>query len=220
MFAESYDFSISRLLGRSRPQESLGIHLHTEKTPAATMVAHWLITNLTIIPALLKIQPVPYSATPAYTFLVTFYAYILDVFWFMIIGLGLLYLRLWPGTGWRKISTFNPRLSTIGALIFTSMNLFPVVCIWIPDPAARYLANTSKQVSWYAGPTVGMVVLAISLIYWLGFRGMISQKESRDGLELAIERKPIILEEENAFVQLYEIVGLRWRVKEGRMPVS
>jgi hypothetical protein len=220
IFAESYDFSLSRLLGRSHPQESFGIHLHTEKTPVATMVAHWLITNITIIPTLLKLQPVPYSATPAYTFLVTFYTYVLDVFWFMIIGFGLLYLRLWPGTGWGKISTFNPWLSIIGALIFTSMNLFPVVCIWIPDPAAPYLANTRNLVRWYAGPTIGMVVLALSVIYWLGFRGMIRQRESREGIELAIERKPIILEEENAFVQLYEIVGLRWRVKGGHMPVS
>jgi hypothetical protein len=60
-----------------------------------------------------------------------------------------------------------------------------------------------------------MVVLAFSVIYWLGFRGMISQKESREGIELFIEMKPIILEEENSFVQLYEIVGLRWKVKGG-----
>jgi hypothetical protein len=218
MFAESYDFSLSRLLGRSRTRESFGIHLHTEKTPVVTMLAHWLITNLLIISAILKIQPVPYSAAPAYTFLVTFYAYVLDVFWFMVIGLGLLYLRLWPGTGWGETSTFSPWLSIAAASLFTSMNLFPTVCIWIPDPSVPFLANTKSQVSWYAGPTVGMVVLALSVIYWLGFRGMVQQKESREGIELAIERKPILLEEENTFVQLYEIVGLRWRVKGGQMP--
>jgi hypothetical protein len=217
LFAESYDLSLRRLLGFSRPEESFGIHLHTEKTPAATMLVHWFITNIIIMPALFKIKPEPYSPGPAYTFLITFYAYVVDVFWFSIVGFGLLYLRLWPGTRWSEISSFNPWLSTIAALIFTLMNLFPVVGIWIPDPAVKYLANTGNLVSWYAGPTVGIAVLALSVIYWFGFWGMIRQRESREGKELAVERRPIILEDEGAYIQLYEIVGLRWRVKGGNV---
>jgi hypothetical protein len=181
------------------------------------MFLHWLITNIIMTPAIFTIKPEPYSPGPAYTFLVTFYAYVVGVFWFTIIGFSLLYLRLWPGTGWGKISSFNPWLSTIAALVFFLANLFPVIGIWIPDPAVKYLAGTSSLVSWYVGPTVGIAVLVFSVIYWFGFWGIIRQRESQEGKELVVERKPIILEDERAYIQLYEIVGLRWRATGGHV---
>ena len=146
LLTESYDLSLRRLLGFSRLKEKFGIYLYTEKTPAAIMVVHWLLTNIIIIPAIFTIKLKPYSPGPAYTSLTTFYAYVLNLFWFAIVGFSLLYFRLLPGTRWRKISSFNPWLSSIAALVFSLMNLFPVVGISILDPAAKYLARTRNLV--------------------------------------------------------------------------
>jgi hypothetical protein len=212
-FAENYDLSLRTLFRFRRPEKSPEIHLHDEKTPAATMVLHWVTMNMFLIPTVFIIQPVPYSPAPAYTFLVTFYTYVLDVFWFGITGLGVLYLRLWPNTKWRKMSSFNPWLSTIAALIFTLLNLFPVISVWIPDPAVKYLARTNKLVIWYAGPTVGLVVLGLSVLYWFGFWSYIRRRESRERKKFEVERIPIIREEEGSYIQLFEIVGCRWSVR-------
>jgi len=217
-FAENYDLSLRRLFWFRRPEESAEIHLHSEKTPAATMVLHWVTMNMLIVPTVFIIQPVPYSAGPAYTFLVTFYTYVLDVFWFGIAGLGVLYLRLRPNIKWRKISSFNPWLSTIAALIFTLLNVFPVIGVWIPDPAVKYLAETDNVVIWYAGPTVGLVVLGISILYWFGFWSYVRQRENSERQEFKVERTPIIREEEGSYIQLFEIVGFRWSIRRSPLP--
>ena len=217
-FSNSYNLSFRKLFGTARSPvrntedpHNQGVYWHSEKTPAATMLFHWIITNLFIIPAIFILQPVPYSSNPAYIFLVTFYDYVLDVFWFASVGLSLVYLRLWPGTHrWRKVSKFPHWLSTTVALIFSALNIFPVVGVWIYDPSLPYETQTTDLVKWYVGPTIGLTVLGISLLYWAGFRSWLLVWGKRTGKYLSVERTPIIRNEpDGSYLQVYEIVKLK-----------
>jgi hypothetical protein len=167
--------------------------------------------------AVFGVAPSPYSANPAYTFLVSVYTYTIDVFWFTAVGIGLLYLRLGPGTGWAHISQFNPTVSTTAAFIFVTGNLFPLICIWIPDSTAKYLSRTSNQVSWFAAPTLGISIVAVGVAYWGGFWMYIKRKESREGKSLEVERMPFIEEtSDGGRVQVFEAISLQWKVRRRR----
>lgn len=178
------------------------------------MVFHWIITNLFIIPAIFILQPTPYSSGPAYTFLITFYDYVLDVFWFAMTGLSLVYLRLLSKSHqWRSVSKFPHWLSTSAALIFSLLNMFPVIGIWMYDPRIPYMTQTSSLVKWYVGATIGLVVLGLAVVYWAGFRLYLHARSRREGKSLVVERTPIIREEADrkSYIQLYEIVKLQWK---------
>jgi hypothetical protein len=217
-FAKSYDLSLKRLFGMRPPEENLGVHFHTEKTPAATMALHWIIMTLIVVPVVYIVKPTPYTPNAAYTFLVTFYDYCLDVFWFAVMGFGLLYLRLWPGTNWRKTSTFNPWVSIICAMIFVILNTFPVIGLWIHDRNVEYLAQSNNTVAWYTGQTLAASVLVFSIVYWFFFWGYVRLKETREGKNLIVEREPIFRMDDNGeYVQIYEIVGLEWKMDPQRI---
>jgi hypothetical protein len=217
-FAKSYDLSLKRLFHMRPPEENLGVHFHTEKTPAATMALHWIIMTLIIVPVIYIIKPTPYTPNPAYTFLVTFYDYCLDVFWFSVMGYGLLYLRLWPGTDWRQTSTFNHSTSVICAFIFALLNTFPVIGLWIHDPSVKYLAQSNNMVSWLAGQSFAASVLAFSIVYWFFVWGYVRLKEASEGKNLVVEREPIFrLEDNGEYVQIYEIVGSDWKMDPQRI---
>ena len=182
------------------------------------MALHYIIMTLIVVPVVYIVNPTPYTPNPAYTFLVTFYDYCLDVFWFAVMGYGLLYLRLWPGTKWRQTSTFNPWVSTICALIFPLLNTFPVVGLWIHDPSVKYLAQSNNFVAWYVGQTFAVSVLAFAIVYWFFFWGYVRLKETSEGKNLVVEREPIFRKEDaEEYVQIYEIVGLEWRMQPQRI---
>jgi hypothetical protein len=69
------------------------------------------------------------------------------------------------------------------------------------------------MVSWYVPQTVGVAVLAMSLIYWFGFRYVVPQVGSRGGKEFTVEREPIFHVEHGYPVQVYEIIRFCWKVK-------
>ncbi len=153
-----------------------------------------------------------FDHVPAYVFLLTAYAYCLDVFWFSCIGFGMLYLRLWPGSNWKKKSPIPHYAGVAAAVIFTAANVFPLVVIWAPDPAEAFLAHTKGLVPWFASQTTAIAVIAASAIYWLGFRFYLYQKKARQGLKLDVIRSPIFWRDARTkeIVQIYEIVRLRW----------
>jgi len=177
------------------------------------MLIHWVFTTILVLAIGLSLQPIPYSYAPAYTFIVAVYAYVIDVVFFSLVGLGLLYLRLAPGSNWRRKSKANHWVSILSALVFVAALLFPLFGMWIPDPEKKFLERTASLVPWYIPQTVGVVVLGASLIYWCGFRYLVPHVGNRGGKELIVEREPIFHVEHGYPVQVYETVRLCWKVK-------
>jgi hypothetical protein len=146
-----------------------------EKTPAATLALHWTLTTILVLAGVLAIQPQPYSPTPAFNFLACVFIYDIDVLCFTALSFGLLCLRFSHTVRWAEKSEFkHPVVSVIAALILFVGCLFPLIFIWVPDPAFKTLTGTSNLVSWYAGQTTGLCIIAFSFLYWVGLRTYIS----------------------------------------------
>jgi hypothetical protein len=190
--------------------------MYSEKTPAATLVLHWTITTIMVIVPVLIIQPQPYSATPAFSFLADVFAYIINVSLFTALAFGILCLRFSPKVRWAEKSEFkHPSVSIIAALILFVGCLFPVIFIWVPDPAFPKLSRSSNLVPWFAGQTAGVSIIAFSLLYWIGFRTYISVRSAREGKTLHVKREPKFKHDAEGLTQILEIVTLQWRREVG-----
>jgi hypothetical protein len=214
-FAQGYNFSLRWLFGQKQGAETTDVHFHSQETPAATLALHWVMTTLLVLIAVLSIRPEPYTPSPAYYFLVSFYSYIVDILCFTAIGLGMLCLRLMPSVRWAEKSAFRNnlwlgRLSTVAAFVLFITSLFPLIFMWVPDPSVTTQSGSLGLVSWYTAQTLGISVVAFSFIYWVVFRVYIILRSSREGKELQIHRDPIIKDDGDGPTQVYEIVALRW----------
>lgn len=211
IFAKNYDFTLRRLFGQVSTSTGLNVHLHSEKTPVATLALHWILTNILVFAAVFSIKPYPFDPTPAYTFLVSSYAYIVDIACFAAVGFGLLYLRLFPSLKWAGKSQFQHRwISTGCAAVFLLLNLYPLVFMWVPDPAAPFLSRTDSIVPWYASQTLGVCAVASALVYWLGFYLYLHVYSRAEGKEMRVERRPIFRDEGDGLTPIYEIVTQKW----------
>jgi hypothetical protein len=212
-FAQNYDFSLSRLFGCRPANPGLGINLHSEKTPAATLALHWFLTNTLVLATVFSLQPQAqtYDPTPAYTFLVSSYTYVVDIACFAAMGLGLLCLRLTPSLNWASKSQFRHQwVSTLCAAVLFLLSVVPLVLLWVPDPGAPFLSRTDNLVPWYAPQTLGVCAIAGAFLYWLGFRAYVLIRSRASGLVLKIERHPIFKDDKGRLTQIYEIITLRW----------
>lgn len=209
-FAESYEFSLSNCFGRSKKKVKSFDH---EKTPAATLALHWVLTNIFVIAPVLAIQPHPYSTAAAYAYIQTAFIYNTDVVYFVAVAGGLLCLRFTPSVRWAEKSQLKrPWLSIGAASIFFVCALFPVICIWIPDPAFPKATRTSNLVPWWAGQTLAVCLLAFSFSYWVVFRLYIRVRSAREGKTLHVRREPIFKHDVGGgLIQIFEIVTLQWR---------
>ena len=210
-FASSYSFSMrpGRGVGfRRLPSTSReGHELHSSRAPAAALGLHWVVTVVLILAVVFGTSTASTGGTgegggfdhvPAYYLLLTAYAYGLDVFWFSVIGVGMLYLRLWPGSRWRYKSPVPHVVGVTAAVLFTVTNVFPLICIWVADPAERYLSKSKGVVPWFASATTAFCVLAGSGLYWVGFRFYLYQRRTRGGVELEVIRNPIFWRDPNS----------------------
>lgn len=166
---------------------------------------------MVIIPVL-ALQPVPYSTAPAFTFLAGAYAYLINIVTFTAISLGLLCLRFSAKTRWAEKSAFGASwISPAAAAILFIGCLFPLVCIWVPDPAVRSLARTAGLVPWYGATGLGLGLLGFALLYWVVFRLYVSVRSAREGKTLHVMREPKFKMEANGdLTQVLEIVTLQW----------
>ncbi|KAK4175297.1 putative high-affinity methionine permease [Triangularia setosa] len=228
--ASSYEFTFRHGFRRI-PDHQAGGFLHTEKSPAAALGLHWTVTSILILAAMLSTDSVIFSHLPGYSLLLMAYAYGLDVIWFSCIGVGMLYLRLWPGSKWRYKSPIPHVVGVIAAVIFTATNIVPLVTIWVYDPAQRYIAHSSDRVGWFAPQMTAMVVLVAAGLYWVGFRIWLWQKRVREGVVWEVVRTPIFWAgaqgqgrvqqqggtqaQQPQLVQIYEIIRFKWRVWTG-----
>ncbi len=166
---------------------------------------------MVIIPVL-ALQPVPYSTAPAFTFLAGSYAYLINIVTFTAISLGLLCLRFSTKTRWAEKSAFGASwISPIAAAIVFIACLFPLICIWVPDPAVRSLARTAGLVPWYGATGLGLGLLGFALLYWVVFRLYVFMRSAREGTTLHVMREPKFKTEANGdLTQVLEIVTLQW----------
>lgn len=212
-FASSYSFSFSNGFRRLPPSRS-GYQLYSSRAPAAALALHWVVTSIVILATVFGTVHLSSSRfhLPAYYLGIAAFAYGLDIIWFSVMGIGVLCLRLWPGSKWRQKSPIPHTLGVVAAATFGATNAFPLVAIWIPDPSAKFLSNTSDSVTWYAPQTYGMAVLVFGVVYWLCFRFYLYQRKMKAGESLEIVRIPIFWRSPpvGELLQLYEIVKVRW----------
>jgi hypothetical protein len=211
-FAESYGLSLGRLFGRKAKSKNKRYH---EKTPAATLALHWVITNILVMAPVLAIQPKPYNSTAAYSYITTAFVYDINVVYFVILSFGLLCLRYTPGVHWAEKSPLKGLISVTASLVFLIGCLFPLICIWIPDPAFPQATRTNYLVPWWAGQTLAVCLLLFSFLYWVAFRLYIRIRSDRGGETLYVKREPIFKHENGGLTQVYEIVTLQWRKNIG-----
>lgn len=196
------------------PPSHSGYQLYSSRAPAAALALHWVVTSIVILATVFGTDNTSSSRfqLPAYYLGSAAFAYGLDLIWFSVMGIGVLCFRLWPGSNWRRKSPLPHYVGVAAAAIFGATNAFPLIAIWIPDPAAKFLANTNDSVNWYAPQTYGIAVLVFGLVYWLCFRFYVYQRKMKGGELLEIIRIPIFLDRgpANELVQLYEIVKVKW----------
>jgi len=213
-FASSYSFSFRNGFRRLPPSRS-SYQLYSSRAPAAALALHWVVTSIVILATVFGTSHLQSSSSkfhlPAYYLGIAAFAYGLDIIWFSVMGIGVLCMRLWPGSKWRYKSPIPHALGVVAAATFGATNAFPLIAIWIPDPAAEFLSNTSNSVTWYAPQTYGIAVLVFGVVYWLGFRFYLYLRKMKAGEVLEIVRIPIFWTSRvGEMVQLYEIVKVRW----------
>ncbi|KAK3389245.1 amino acid permease-domain-containing protein [Podospora didyma] len=229
-FASSYSFSFRHGFRRLPPSRS-GYQLYSSRAPAAALALHWIVTFIMIMTTVYGTIRLSTAAAhlPAYFLGIAAFAYGLDILWFSVIGVGMLCLRLWPGSRWHEKSPVPHSIGVAAAVIFSVTNLFPLVAIWIPDPEQAFLSKTNQMVPWFSSQAYGIAVLASGALYWLCFRFYIYLKRAKNGEVLNIIRTPIFWRSPSAgdaredgrentgdLLQLYEIVEVGWkRHKEG-----
>lgn len=207
-FASSYTFSFKpgKNFGFRRlpPGSRAGYQLHSSRAPAAALGLHWIVTCVLIIAVVFGTAHASlptedgFDPVPAYYLFVTAYAYGLDVIWFSVIGIAMLYLRLWPGSRWRYKSPIPHWIGTAAAFLFTITNVFPLVCIWVADPAEKYLAKSEGVVPWFASQTTALCVVVVSALYWVGFRFYLYQRRVKGGVALEVVRSPVFWRDPNS----------------------
>ena len=185
--------------------------MYSENTPVATLALHWTFTNLMAIIPTLAIQPTPYVSTPAYTTLVGIVVYVTNLIKFTLIAFGFLCLRFTPSVRWAEKSQFNyPALSIISALFLLVACLFPLIFLWVPDPAYKVLSNTGGHVSWFVSQTFGIGIMTVAFLYWVLFRSYLLVRSAREGKTLVVKREPKFKMDSGGLTQIVEIVSLQW----------
>jgi hypothetical protein len=216
--ASSYDFSFRHGF-RRLPAHKAGHHLHTQKAPAAALALHWTVTTILILACVLGTAAETatqgtFSHLPGYSLLVMAYAYGLDIIWFTIIGVAMLRLRLWPGSKWRYKSPVPHPLGVAAAVVFTATNAFPLIAIWVPDPAQPFMSRSGERVPWFASQTMALAIVAAAAAYWAGFRFYLWHRRTRYSEVLKVTRSPVFWGGQGGqkgLVLLYEIIRLQWK---------
>ena len=113
-------------------------------------------------------------------------------------------------------------LSTAAALVVFLACLFPLVCIWVPDPAVPTLARTAGLVPWYGATALALALLAFAAAYWVLFRVYIAVRAARGGQTLRVTRRPKFKAEVGGggLTQILEIVTVEWVREMGELTLD
>lgn len=190
-----------------------------EPTPNGALLLHW-VTSVLLIFATWSHD----SATDSYSIIVSLYSYTVDAFFFFVVAVGLLCLRLYTPssqTPWRQKSPFPHVPSIISAAILALATAFPLVVAWIPPSISSSDSAVDKEVvealvpsyPWYSTPVIGWSLLGFAVVYWLCFRYVLPQIGNRKGKEFVVERQPFLRMEHGYYIQWHELVDFHWHLK-------
>lgn len=178
-----------------------------EETPIGGLGLHWIISVLLILATGAQKNP-----TASYSILVNLYSYSIDVFFGLLLGIGLVYLRLSSSRNWSKKSKAIPWVSTTAGVIFAVANAFPFIASWVP-PKNEPSLNVGAP--WYATPTVGWCLIGAGIFYWAAFYYLVPRIGDHRGKELRVHRILFFHEEHGYPVQWHERLNFSWVVKHG-----
>lgn len=235
-FADNRDFSVGRLLRWVRDDKHkftsilrngfLSPEQHSEKTPIGAFLLH--IGSCII----LLFATAGMTGDNAYNLLTRLYAYLINAFNGVLLSSGMLILRfLGPpvttqGTRskWSDMTgtAFRPLLSVTCAMIYLLGNLWPIVASWVPQSSGSSVGqNTSRKSDWWLMPSISLIVLAVSLLWFVGFLAYAKRREKTKNEVFTIDRVPEFESsdapgntpgtDEDGLVLVHETVYLDWR---------
>jgi len=192
-FAQNYDLSIGRLLGRAQKnstfEKCFGWLLSSkwfaptnfqEKTPAGAMTLQICVCFI------LLFSTWGLGANNAFSFLGGVGTYMINAWFGVMLSAGLLYLRFNKRENWNdKSNDINPTISILAASIYLIFNAFPVVTLWVKPPN-----SSSDSLSWFLIPTVSMIMLVCGSLWWLGFIVLTRRKDKRERTVLKVIKIP------------------------------
>lgn len=177
-----------------------------EEIPAGALALHWTVSVILILATAAQER-----VQASYDILVSLYSYVIGAFFGVLLGSGLIYLRLTKRRKWSQKSLMNPYVSFSAALLFTIANLFPIISSWIP-PSRGTAPSTGSSVPWFTTPTVGWSLIAFGILYWIGFYFVVPRVGSHGGKRLQVHHQLFFHEEHGYPVQWHERVGFQWIV--------
>jgi len=176
------------------------------ESPAGALVLHWCCSVFLIFVTWYL------SPSDAYRVLANIYSYLFAAFFPTLIGLGMLWLRLRPGSDWSsKVRQHEPRfrawLSITSALFVVVAGLFIVVVEWIP-PSGQEFKNLFRAIPWWVVPTTSCSVLGLGLLWWMGMYWLLPL--TNPGLKRLVYKEPQFSQEHDYWVLDYEKVTIMW----------
>ncbi|KAF5665146.1 high-affinity methionine permease [Fusarium heterosporum] len=232
LFAQDGDISLGRLLSWFQKKGMFSSLLstrwlspedHRERTPVGAFLLH--LTSCFIL--LFATWGMKYG--DAYTLLTSLSAYVINAFFGIFLGLGILILRFKgpPRTDkdeiqspaaapqtWRQMTgkRINPVLSVICAVIYIVGGLWPIVTIWI-KPAIR------QALQWWLVPTITWSIIGGSVLWYIGFISFAWRRKQKRNEIFVVEKKPEfesadgsdgLGEKPSGYVLVHETVYLSW----------
>ncbi|KAF4454031.1 hypothetical protein F53441_3415 [Fusarium austroafricanum] len=243
-FAQDGDMSLGRVLAWLKKKGMFSSLLstrwlspedHKERTPIGAFVLH-LASCFILIFATWGV-----NYDDAYTLLTSLTAYVINAFFGIFLGLGILILRFKgppktdkdevqspataPPQTWRQMTGkhINPTLSVICATIYIIGGLWPIATIWIKP-------TTQQALRWWLVPTISWCVIGGSALWYLGFISLAWRRKQKRNEIFVVEKKPEFESAEGSedaggkaggYVLVHETVYLSWiasEVHESREP--
>lgn len=199
---------------------------HMEKTPVGALVLHEISCIILICVTL------GLASQDAYTLLVSLATYVIYSFLGMLLGIGILILRIkgppatspeTKGMTWKEMTgpKINPTLSVMAATYFAFCNAWTLVAYWVP-PKEKVV--TAGGLAWFAVPTVSWCLVGLGSFWFLGFLAYAKRKEKRVFKVFTVERS-FVFESANGhadaeggkdggLILAHETVYLAWQAKE------
>ncbi|ENH63944.1 High-affinity methionine permease [Fusarium oxysporum f. sp. cubense race 1] len=231
-FAQDGDISLGRLLSWLKKRGMFSSLLstrwlspedHRERTPVGAFVLH--LTSCFIL--IFATWGMNYFNS--YTLLTSLSAYVINAFFGIFLGLGILILRFKgpPQTDkdeihspaavpqtWRQMTGkhINPTLSVICAVIYVIGGLWPIVTIWIKP-------STPQSLQWWLVPAITWSVIGGSILWFLGFISFAWRRKQKRNEIFVVEKKPEFEsadgsddsgEKAGGYVLVHETVYLSW----------
>lgn len=199
---------------------------HMEKTPVGALFLHELSCILLICVTL------HLSSQDAYTLLVSLATYVLSGVFGMLLGLGVLILRIrgppatspeTQGLTWRQMTgpKINPTLSVVAAGYYAFCNAWTLVAYWVPP---KEQALNTGHLAWFTVPTVSWSILGAGGLWFLGFFAYAKRKEKRMFKVFTVDRSFVFESatgsmdaeggKDGGLILAHETVYLAWQAKE------